>query len=447
MVTVNGFHEGSITAGYSPGVAYSWGGWDADAQFQRGDVDRMDNDPRIQIGFRILCAPIAAATREVQCDQPEAKAFIERTIEHFWSHDLTRSLNFLKYGSLGCEPVYSYDEGSRLWEYARLKDFHLNDTKPLISCRDELVGVRVYNVLGGQVQRDGSRCVDLMGPSGLWIANEPKHSSFYGESRYRGAWGPWKEKTGKHGATDVRRTWMNSNATRGCIMRYPQGTTPKSGGGVIANQDLARQIVEQHMAGFNLAMENAWNEKSGHYHWDLVDAKMGDDNASILKYGVVLDTHILEGMGIWPEVLSAPEVGAGWSGRAIPFLMFLGSEDDIVKTVLMAFVHQVVRPLVRVNYGPKVRFTVKAVSLLPKEQPGQEVGMGGSQGITQVPEQVAQPDQAEDILGMNQGASLSLAMEEKAKRLGINLSEEARVRVQKALEYYRKRMAGLRRAS
>lgn len=418
MTATNGFTEGSKTVGYvatqpinANAVGQPWG-------FSRYEIEQMDKDPRVRIGFRILCAPVEAATWKIECDDPDTEEFLDRTITQFWQADLTKALGYLKYGSLGAEPVYDFDEDAGEWNYKTLKDFHISDVRPLHD-RGDVVGINVYGVQDGvytrrpidpDTPRKKGSAVSLLSPSSFWIANEPKHSSFYGFSRYEGAFEPWKEKRGKHGAIDVRRNHMIRNSCRGAQMRYPEGESLINGT-MVANQDIARQMVEGYMAGEVLAMPNTFNKETGRYEWEWVEPEVLPEATGILKYPPLLDTEILEGMEIWPEVLQAPEVGAGWSGRAIPFLMFLSSEDGIVRTTLQAFVRQVCRPLVTVNRG-NVRFRVRAVSLLPKQQPEQAAnpgvpdeeipppGLGGDQGITQVPEAIAQPQNAEDATGM-----------------------------------------------
>ncbi len=401
MAGANGFIQGSRTYGYQPSLsaaAHTWSGYDSDGWFARSDVDLMDRDPRIRIGFRILCAPVRAASWKIRCDDPSAEQFIHSTIRRFWMNDLHKALGMLKYGALGGELLYCYDETRGGWCYDRLKDFRLDDVRPL-DLRGEFSGVNVYSRNpAGHLSKNK---IELAPPSSFWLANQPESGGYYGWPRYAGAWKPWKEKRGKHGAIDVRKNWMIRNSCRGAQMRYPDGSTLMPDGRYVPNQDVAREMVEKYMAGHVLALPGDFDKESGHFLWEWTEPHMGEDVSSILKYPEVLDTEILEGLEIWPEVLQAPEVGAGWSGRAIPFLMFLGSEDEIVTATLSAFVALAVRPLVRQRYGPSLWFEVEPESLLPKDaaNPSNQQGLGGDQGMTQVPSGVAQPAAAEQALG------------------------------------------------
>ena len=385
MPGTNGFVAGSRTGGYRPGLsAGAWPFWDQDGAFTRSEVVRMDADPRVQVGFRILCAPVAAAKWQVKCKDQKVARFVDATIKRFWhSPDLTRALFMLKWGALGGELVYRQDEEGH-WHYDALRDFHLDDCRPLV-LHNRLWGVRVYGVGRGpeaQFQQHRGR-VDLPFPSAFWLANEAPYGGYYGVSRYAGAWKPWAEKRGKKGAVDVRRTWFLKSAFRGAAMRYPEGETEVDGK-YISNQDLAREIVEKAEAGHVMAIPGAFDPETGKFLWEWIEPEAPAQPGGLLEYPKLLDTEILEGMGIMPEVLEAAESGSGWSGRSIPWITFLSGEDRIVQTVLSGFVRQCVRPLVDVNYGP-IPFEVEPVSLVPAEMPEQGQGQGGQPGQPPTP--------------------------------------------------------------
>lgn len=460
-----GMIQGSRTSTYVPTTlaSYAWGNNDFDGAFSRYDIDKMDHDPRCRIGFRILVAPVEAATWTIECDNPDCEAWIDRTIKHFWTHDLTRAAGMLKYGSQGGEWVWRFDEDTGIWEYDTLRDFHLNDVRPL-TVHGNYWGVRVRGVEdpnrqcpsenrhNGTLFAQNRGHIDLQYPSACWLANEPKFSSFYGISRYEGAWKPWKEKRGKHGAVDVRKNWMMRNSMRGAMLRYPEGTTEVSPGIFVPNQDVAREVVEKYMAGHVMALPGVRDDK-GNYQWEWIEARAGEDVSSILKYSPMLDVEILEGMEIWPEVLQAPDVGAGWSGRALPYLQFLSSENRINTAIMTGFVKQVVRPGVQVNFGPKQRFRVIPNSLLPQNAPAQTVSQQGAAGLVQQPTAAAQPPQTP---GSPEGPSpvpeqVQMAMDtngiaRKAAVAAQGISSEVDTAVKNAIIRFRQRLENVSRS-
>ena len=458
-------HQGSRTSTYSPtAVAPYYGSYDFDGRFSRYDIDLMDRDPRVRIGFRALCAPVEAATFKVECDNPDCEEFITRTIKHFWMHDLSKAMAHVKFGTMAGEPVYQFDEYSGkngTWHFDTLKDFHLDDVRALKDKSGNLWGIRVAGLREDQenalpwTSSGVKGSIDLQYPSAFWLANEPKFSSFYGYARYEGAWKPWKEKRGKHGAVDVRRLWMMKNSCRGAMMRYPEGTTETAPGVFTPNQDVAREIVEKYMAGFVMPLPSTRDDK-GNYLWEWVEPKAGDDVSSILKYAPMLDVEILEGLEIWPEVLQAPGVGGGWSGRSLPYLQFLCAEDRIVAAVLSAFVRWVVRPLVYVNFGRQQRFHVEPISLLPKDTATQQMNQaGGAEGLIQQPESAAVPAPVPGVDTLQAPVSQPVQLAymdmdgnvvKKADAAARTVSESVTTAVQNAILKFRQRMAEARSA-
>ncbi len=150
-----------------------------------------------------------------------------------------------------------------------------------------------------------------------------------------------------------RQLWFKKGAFSGGSIRYPVGRTSyDNGDGItsIDNQDLARQIAEDVMAGAVMSLPSTM-DKNGQFLWTYEPPKAGNEVRNILEYPQELDKEILIGMGIPPELVSAATVGSGYSGRAIPAQMFFSSCDEVVHLLVDAIDRQILRNLVVINFG------------------------------------------------------------------------------------------------
>lgn len=362
-----------LTADYHPSVVRSpawW--WDQRPLFNLVDVERMRRDPRIQFGLWILRAPVVQAKVKITSPDPAVQEFVERTHKRFWSRDLLPCLKHLEYGSAGGELTYRYDEDTSLVEYDQLHELHVFDAQPLEVGR-KFWGLRVSGLQG----RDG-KVLDLRPPRSFWLANEPDFGAHHGKSRLYAAWEPYIEKRGKHGAVDIRRLWFIKNAYRGGTMRHPPGSTIMEDGSRRSNRDIAREICEKAETGGVIVLPSAVDE-NGKPLWDYQDPKINGDLTGVREYVKDLDFEIFEGMQIPREVVEAAATGSGWSGRSVPFLVFLAGEDQIVDAVVRAEDAQLMRPLVTVNFGKRAKYTMEPIPLAElagqgPAQPGQGDG-------------------------------------------------------------------------
>jgi hypothetical protein len=351
-----------LTSDYRPSAIGLPGLWlDQRGWFTWFDVERMRRDPRIRLGLRILRAPIHTVTWEVEGD-PEQAEFADRTLRLIWDRHISKALRILEYGIAGGELVYRYDPETDQIELADVLDRNPFDLTPL-KLDGKLAGLRVKGVRGEQTVGGP---VDLCGPRYWWLTNEPEFGSYYGRSRLSGAWVPWMEKVGRHGALDIRRLWYVKNAFRGGKMRHPSGETEVASGAYMTNQDYAREIAEKVETGGIMVLPNVTDEQ-GKYLWDYEEPKINGELRDVRDYPKDLDKEMMDGMEIPVEVIEAASSGSGWSGRSVPFLVYLTGEDQIVDTVIRGFDEQCIRPLVGVNFGTPA-YRIKAKSLVPKDE-------------------------------------------------------------------------------
>jgi hypothetical protein len=398
MTTSQKFTSGSRLGKYVPtlNAARFWGSaYDSDHFFARSDVFEMRKNPYVLQGLRMLYAPVLTAKWKVTATDPRVQAFVDESLKRFFRNDAPRALSMLEFGTSGGEAVARQDpEG--LWQWERLKDIHIDDMRAL-DLEGEPWGVAVVNGVRGQ-----KGAIHLKFPAALWFANEAEFGNYYGRPRLAGAWRPWKEMTGKHGAYDIRRTWMMRCAFRGGMMRYPDNSTLAEQGVETDNQEIAMEIVEKAETGFVQAIpsDKFPPEQGGGFKWEYIDAASVPEPSGLEEYVGNLGQEIWLGMGIPPEVIEASETGSGYSGRKVPFEAFLKSEDAIVDNLIQTFDRQWLRHAVAANFGARARYKVEPISLVPEPQqqpgaqPGQQQGTegggapppgGGAQGGGQPP--------------------------------------------------------------
>lgn len=370
----NGFLGPPRTGNYRPSVIGPRIGLDHRGVFSVWDVEPMRRDPQIAFGLRILYAPLPSAKWKTEGDS-EVIDFVDRTVRKIWSNHLAQLFKMVVYGWAGGEVLYSEDGDDVAFD--RIKDVHPFDMRPLR--RDNLLaGVSVRGI-----SPDDSGRSWILPPRSLWLAHEAEFGSLYGRSRMEQAWFPWKEKTGRHGAIDVRRLWFIKNAYRGGTMRHPAGEIEVSAGVYMSCMDYAREIVERGETGGVMTLPNTTTE-NGEYEWTYEPPAANSSPPDIRDYPKDLDDEILTAMGVPPEVAKASEVGSGWSGRAIPFVTYLRGEDLIVQQILTPLNEQIIRPMVAHNFSPAAAksYQITPVSLVPEEtaQDAAQTDRSGQEG-------------------------------------------------------------------
>lgn len=372
MSRTSRFFGPPVTAGYQAPTAVYW------SLFQTGqrpyltiwDLEAMRREPQVQFGLRILKAPVRTAKWKVEGPDPKVNAFVDAQLKRVWQRALDKILLNLEYGN--CAAEVAYDKEDDLVVFKELKDVYPRDAVPL-QLRGELAGVefRGSGIKSGKAARQYP-------PRSFWLANEPPFGNLYGRSRLSNAWEPWIEKRGRHGAVDIRRLWYVKNAYLGGILRHPAGVLEDAQGRLISCQDYARETLEKLETGGVLILPNSKDE-GGDYLWVYEPPAANGTVEDIRDYPKDLDLEILIGMGIPPEVVQAAEVGSGWSGRSVPFLVYLTGEDTIVAQTVEGIDKQIVRPMVEENFGADAKYTVTPISLVDLAKEEEQQAQGGPQ--------------------------------------------------------------------
>lgn len=340
-------------------------------------------------------------------EQPEVADFVIEQCKRFWDRGVPGVQEGYIYGWVGCENMYHIENGLLCWDY--LSQFCPRDSYLLTLDRNP-VGVRVKNIRkDSEASSIGE--VDLflgtedVPAKGLWYAHRPRWGNFYGQSQYLSAWRPWRRLAFKDGAEQVLDAAFYRFGFNGPVGRYPEEDMQSSAmlpGTQLDSQgrprryarDVMRQICEWVKAGAAVGLPSTKYppEQGGDYKWSLDFPTQSFAGDSILAYIKYLLDQICHGIGVPPELLTSAETGSGYSGRSIPLEAFIQGQQRIADAILHMFIVQVLRPLVRWNFGPQATFDVKVADLLATKRkkngfeedkgkgaqpPGGEVGQRG----------------------------------------------------------------------
>lgn len=370
-------------------------------QFRRWDVPAMLMDNAVAIGVNAIYGPLTGVKFEVRANSKDIKQFVESTIHRFWTHDMPKVvMHYVPYGTSVCEVLYEHSKDTGLWHYAGMDDFHVDDCQALhAQASRHLTGARItYGGFSlGEMGPVNPNEVNPYGagntlrhPKLFWCAHRALCGEFFGRSALIASWDPWMEKCGEHGAISIRKLWAFSNSFRGILIKYPVGGTQMPDGKMVDNQDIAREAAELASTGAAIMLPSTMNEQ-GKPLWEVIDPRLNGEIRGLMEYPTELDKAVWQGMGVPDEVITAPDTGGAWSGnRPGPLLIYLNLEDTRAREIITAFdvgpsgyttrneqAGGVIRPLVMENFGPKAKYEIRPVSLIPKPA---EPGAGGTPG-------------------------------------------------------------------
>lgn len=329
-------------------------------------------------------------------EDPNVSRFVIEQCQRFWDRGIPKVQFGYDYGWIGCEPMYEEDQGQL--KFDDLIQFSPRDS--FLLTQDKLpVGVRVKNIVGkGQVDLFmGSRDVPA---KGLWYAHRPRYQSFYGKSQLIGCWRAWRRLAWRDGAETVCDTGVYRFAYSGPVVGFPEEDLQTSQMGVPATtfdtsgkprryaRDMARMIAEWLKAGAGVGLPTTKypTDQGGGDKWtfELPQSTLNVDG--LINYLKYLMDQICYGVGVPPELLSSAETGSGFSGRAIPLKAFYTQQQQIADAILLLFLKQILKPLVRWNFGD-VPFQVQVKNLAKLAEQGKvpqkqtPEGVGGQQNM------------------------------------------------------------------
>lgn len=363
------------TSGYdsaSAGTPSQFHNFDERPPFSLVAAELMTFDPKVTIALGVRDGLLMNAEVDIVDGRPEVMDFVRDQWDAIWECEADRLLKTKVFGYAGFEVMYRPGQGrwSNKVVFKSLRDFHPRDVRPLVRDSD-IMGVSVRNVkrrsdnarlLPASSHADGK--IAVWRPKSLWLTFGSKYGSLFGESLLEHAYAPWHEKTMKGGAIKLRQLRMIKDAWMGHVIRYPNEVIRDARTGEpITWRDIARDLVENAMSGAAVGLPSQQDD-NGNYRWDIVPPTSVDGATQIFEYAHELDREILEGCQMPSEVLEAMSSGSGFSGRSIPFVALLAILQGEFQRYVQAIDDQVLRELVRLNFGVEPRYQIKPKKLI-----------------------------------------------------------------------------------
>lgn len=362
------------TRGYRPStLIWPLWYWAGQAMFTLTDVESMRRDYQVNLGLKMLKAPLYTLEWKVTCKNVEVAKFVDKTLKDFWRPHISKVLRAFEYGYSACEIIYEYNEEDNKVYLKGMKEFHPRDVR-VLTIDHEYVGFRVKNI---RDEQEGS--VDLMPPKGFWFSVNKEFGGWYGRSLFINIWDSWFEKRSKDGAIDIRRLWFYKNAFNGGVIRYPHKDYKNPDGTVTSARDMAREQGEKIKTGGVITFPSSKDEK-GQYQWDWDRPQIQGNATEIREYPRDLDNEITRGLGIPDNVLTDSPGTGSYAGRRVPERAFYVSLEEIVAQLMLAFRVQVLDHLVRLNFEGKHDFTIETKPLVEIMSPEGTPPAGGVPG-------------------------------------------------------------------
>jgi len=380
------------------------------------DIELMVTHPIVKSALEYYKGGLAGLGDEIEVEAQDSQVeeFVTAHCRKFWENGMPKIQGGYEYGWIGVENNYEFRNDLLCWK--ECLQFSPRDVY-LLTQEHKPVGVRVKNVAEkGDV--DLWTATEDVPAKGLWYGHNPRHNRYYGQSQILGAWRPWRRLAWKDAAETVTDTGVYRFAYAGPVVYYPDedlqveaGPGQRPPGTTLDSQgrprrfarDIARFIAEQYKAGAGVGLpsENYPPEMGGGPKWklDLPQSTINVDG--LIAYVKYLQDQIWYGVGVPPELQQAAETGSGYSGRKLPLEAFLMQQQKVGNAILELFLDQVLRPLVRWNFGPQALFMAKLPKILKMtrqdatgastDQNAPQGQQGGPGNNPERPDQVAGP--------------------------------------------------------
>lgn len=363
-----------------PGYSWSLQGWinwrDTPPFIRFLHIPSMQTDPRLKLCMEILKGMATSLSRfyidegKADSENPsDIKEFAIKQITRFWASGAYHMLDAMDWGWCGAETLYRYREDGML-AFRGFQKFRAQDVYP-VTLDGEICGI-MLEMLGRRY---------LGGQHAFWHVHRRDFHRFWGRSRYESSYVSWFELYDRQGAFQTRRHYFYRHSFQGEIGRYPEGSrTDEKTGQTVENREIMRSLVENARSGGVYILPSDRDAASGELEWDIVDRNTGNTSHDVRDYVTDLKDEMTEGMGVSKELFQAADTGSGYSGRKIPEQAVRGILTQVVYWLISDFNEQVLKPLIRRNFGCDPDYEIIPFGLIEEDQPVEGEGTGSVPG-------------------------------------------------------------------
>lgn len=385
---------------FSPALTWLMAGAAARPFFTLIQAQAMLLDHQVWYGLQLRNAPLMQAKVKVTGPSAEINKFVQDQWDRFWQRCAPKVVATKYFGYAGFEPLYCEKNG--LVEIDDLKDFSPADVRPLRQAGNGAFAGRIagVSVRGQRRSMQGEPSYSptrLFGKKGLWLSYDAVAGNPFGSSATYKAYGPWWDKAMPGGAYDLRRLRGCKDAWIGDIVRYPLNYTLMTpDGNKITGKDIARELAETRQSGGAMWIPSD-KGADGTPLFEYEPPQTVADSTIIKSWIDDSDNEIFDGLLVPKEVVEAASSGSGFSGRSIPFVMFLAVCDIEFLGYVRAWKQQIGEALVIENFGVAANDfdmePIPLVDIMADKMEGQAMGgpIGGASGGPPQPGQPGRP--------------------------------------------------------
>lgn len=354
-------------------------------------MNAMLLDQQVWFGLQLRNAPLIQAKVEVKCRYSHVRDFVQKQWDRLWMRYAPKILATKYYGYAGFE--VKYVERNAYIEIDSLKDFAPGDVRAMYQGGEGIMAGKVAGVgiHGQRKSPDGTPSFAptyLYGMKGLWLNYQATHGSMFGQAATYKAYPAWWDKAMPGGAYDLRRLRGIKDAWVGDMIKYPlKWSVMRPDGTQVTGRDIAKEIVELRQTGAGVVIPSDVEGATGKPLFDYQPPTSVADTGIIKQWIDDADWDIFDGLMVPKEVVEAAASGSGFSGRSIPFVMFLAMGDIELLDYLLAIKQQLLEPLVVRNFGRWANdfdmIPIPLLDVMAAKMGGQQMGgpVGGTGSV------------------------------------------------------------------
>ncbi len=337
---------------------------------------QMLTDPTVKFALVIRNAAVSAARVKIESEKDETWEFVNDQWENLWGKHQNKLMRAKENGYGAYQIMYKEEETSGNLVIEGCKEFAPQDVRA-IRLFGQPGGFRLHNrnlVKSDKKREHTTRYLKF--PRALWLSYDARYESMYGRSVMRNAYLPWFEKWMNHGAKKSQQMRMIKDAYPQLIGWYDQNEKIRlPNGDIVTAQNVMRSLLANLFTSGTATLPSNMNDQNSR-KWDITRLPDAGDPSRMFRWTEELNEDIYRGMSVPSEVISAASSGSGYSGRSIPMAVFLQSCQQEFNDYLAAIDDQVIRPLVRMNFGHD-DYQMRPLSLLQTFTALMSEDMGG----------------------------------------------------------------------
>lgn len=315
-------------------------------------VPSMQEEPTFKEGMGVLKGLTAQAEFSVNCNDSNAKEYIESQLTIWRASGIYQALDCLDYGFAGFEVMFREDDQGRPI-FNRLLPRETGRVYPR-TLRGNIVGCHFRNSYSKEISE---KDLYLGCPKSFWAVHNRAIHPIDGRSHFVGAHLPFLEYRRDMGVADMRAVWTRKFSIPPVAIQYPRGNQMIDGQ-QISNFDLAALVAERYRATGIVLIEKP---NAGSPSFEFTPISMSTDASGLFEAGEKLEDAMLRGIHVSPDIVRSNGTGS-YNGREIPMIACLAHYTFIANDLTQQFCDQVIRPVAYAETGCE-HFTIETVPL------------------------------------------------------------------------------------